>query len=172
MASARSLLLALPTVLALRVCVTTEDGFNMHSKPAAEATRESDFTGFDSEMRMLVLDEATFGQYTIEVLGSDHTRRTATPCTFPSAHCGGHAPCVAQVLGSYGEVHVKTRSGYCDIGWTNFYMTQSREECKPDANSDTCKPLPSDLSTITDWQPPDPAHGALPTPCIFHEVYC
>ena len=127
---------------------------------------------------MLVLDEATFGQYTIEVLGSDHTRRTATPCTFPSAHCGGHAPCVAQVLGSYGEVHVKTRSGYCDIGWTNFYMTQSREECKPDANSDTCKPLPSDLSTITDWQPSGPhmvhyphaVHlplGALLSPCTM-----
>ena len=45
-----------------------------------------------------------------------------------------------QVMDSYGELHVQTRAGQCDVGWAQFFRTATREACETD-NPDICKPV-------------------------------
>ena len=53
-----------------------------------------------------------------------------------------------RVLSGYGEVHVRTRAGECDVGWSNFFITAPRMTCEG------CPEVPSELTTgVTDWEP-------------------
>ena len=50
------------------------------------------------------------------------------------------------MLDSYGEVHVRTRAGDCDIGWVQFFQTASRARCV--YNAETCRDL--NATTVDD----------------------
>ena len=55
-----------------------------------------------------------------------------------------------QILPTYGEVQVRTRAGECDIGWSQFFHTASRERCN-------CLPISTESlaypATVASWEP-------------------
>ena len=117
----------------IRVCFTTDYGFNMmNTTDFSSAISEVQVQGFDSDLRDEILNRRLMMPY--ELHG----------------------------VSSYGELQVRTRSGHCDIGWSAFYQTSTRESCSWDpvtcANltwsgdgSETGSGTSPDLSG--DWEP-------------------
>ena len=114
--------MASAVVPTITVCITPDDGFNMLD-PDADAgaiTSDADVQGFDADLRRHVI-----------------TRRLGQPYTI-------------RVLGSYGELQVRTRLGECDVGWAPFYQTADRERCSPDPQR--CVDAAS-ADGIINWEP-------------------
>ena len=61
-----------------------------------------------------------------------------------------HRNYTVRVLGSYGELQVRTRAGECDIGWGEFFHTVARKSC--DAS---CPALTAETAagTVASWEP-------------------
>ena len=57
------------------------------------------------------------------------------------------------VLPTYGELHVRTRAGECDIGWAWYYWRADRLRCG--YNAQTCLPLNAATvaGTVVSWEP-------------------
>ena len=121
-------LLPLSIMGAVRVCITPDSGLNMLSSGvvASDITSDDQVEGFDKDLRVEIL-----------------TRRLGLAYT-------------VRILGSYGELQVRTRAGECEIGWAPFYLTASRERCTPDPA--LCKDVTAAALTDLDggvgsWEP-------------------
>lgn len=116
--------------MVLRVCVVLETGFSMlkdDAIPTSLVKSDSSLVGYDVAVRTELLTNKAKVPYTVSVVGS------------------------------YGELQVKTRVGDCDIGWGYFFNFGSRDRCKP--NAETCQDVDSDsikaliADPKTNWEP-------------------
>ena len=102
----------------LRVCTVIDDGFNV-LKPGlanqgiteAEVTSDDQLIGFDVDARKHLL-----GLIAVDV-----------PLSYS-----------VRLYPSYTSLHVAVRTAACDVGWAPFFMTGSRDSCRP---SPSCKTL-------------------------------
>lgn len=125
-----ALVLLQPPVAAasrLVVCTVLDAGFNMNSSlpaalPAFNVRDLRQVQGFDADSRVEFFGESYFDR--------DYELR---------------------VYGTYAEVNVRVRARECDVGWAPFYVTATRESCRPSARC-----LSLNASHF------DPATGRLP----------
>ena len=55
-----------------------------------------------------------------------------------------------RLLGSYGELQVRTRAGECDIGWAQFFHTSARASCTSNCPALTPE---TESGTVESWEP-------------------
>ena len=55
-----------------------------------------------------------------------------------------------RVMGTYGELQVRTRAGECDVGWAQFFNTAARTQC-----TSACPALTDETAagTVASWEP-------------------
>ena len=138
----------------LRICTTTEPGFNEFTKTALHKyvaagsvdaltagpnlsvgergliVPENDMQGYMHDQRVLMFTGSNeMGQEFDEVGGNIWKGHTYTLHVYPS----------------YGHLNYYTRTGFCDMGWGPVTVKPSRETCR----IVKCPPTPPEQTTVT-----------------------
>ena len=108
----------------LKACVVLDPGWAMLApgggpSTAAEVVSIDEITGYFKDLMLQLLQPLPAGY----------------------SEAGGSAAYTVKAYDSYGEMTVRTRAGQCDIGFGNYYLVSTRQECLPGQFNPTCQPL-------------------------------